>query len=466
MNRHHSPRSHGRSRLRSIWHAFRTPVDPEARVLVQEAWERLDAVAQVPHQTIGRQEEGCGATIGAMPRCDFGCTGCYLGTDANSTPALPLEEVKAQLNVLRERLGPWGNLQITDGEVLLRPIEEVIELLHHARRVELIPMLMTHGEHFRRQPGLLERLMVEGGLVELSIHIDSTQRGRDAPYADVRTEAGLMPLRAEFAEIIRTARRRTGLPLRVASTFTVMPENLPEVGDVVAWFRTNSDAFRIISFQPVAQVGRTRIDGAVSIDDVWAGVADGLAIGDVDDVVRQQWWFGHPDCSRLITGLALHDGDERRYVPVSMGSSAPTARFLETFLRKFGGISFRHDGLPERVARLAGMAIAAPAFVVRDFPRFAWDLIGRLGDGRRLRVIRRVLTRRATLHPFTAGSHHFMSAEELETPRGQERLDSCIFTAPIDGELVPMCTINATDVRARFYEQQREPAPLTIGASG
>ena len=58
-----------------------------------------------------------------------------------------------------------------------------------------------------------------------------------------------------------------------------------------------------------------------------------------------------------------------------------------------------------------------------------------------------------------------MSADELDTPRGQERLKSCIFTAPIDGELVSMCEINATDVRAEFYASQREPMPLTVGAT-
>ncbi len=40
-------------------------------------------------------------------------------------------------------------------------------------------MVMTHGDNLRRQPGLLERLMTEGLLTEVSIHVDITQRGRD-----------------------------------------------------------------------------------------------------------------------------------------------------------------------------------------------------------------------------------------------------------------------------------------------
>ncbi|MHC4652648.1 MAG: radical SAM protein, partial [Planctomycetota bacterium] len=192
-----------------------------------EAWHRLAPEFRVDHQTVGRQEEGCGATIGVMPRCDFGCTGCYLGATANSAEALGLDEIKTQMRLLRQRLGPWGNLQLTDGEVLLRPVEDVVELLQYAREIRLIPMLMTHGDHFRRQPGLLERLMVEGGLVELCIHIDTTQRGRwGAAYNAARHESELMPLRDEFAGMVREARRRTGRPLRVASTVTVTSGNL------------------------------------------------------------------------------------------------------------------------------------------------------------------------------------------------------------------------------------------------
>ena len=131
---------------------------------------------RVPQQMFGRQGNGCGATIGAMPRCDFACRGCYLNDEANRVPAEPVDAIKAQMRLLRPVLGHAGNIQITDGEVTLRPVEEVVELLRYARSLDLIPMLMTHGDSFRRRSGLLERLMVEGGLTEVSIHIDTTQR--------------------------------------------------------------------------------------------------------------------------------------------------------------------------------------------------------------------------------------------------------------------------------------------------
>jgi hypothetical protein len=72
-------------------------------------------------------------------------------------------------------------------------------------------MLMTHGDSFRRRPGLLERLMVEGGLTEVSIHVDTTQRGRQGErWRAARTEAELNPLREEFAAMVRAAQRPPG----------------------------------------------------------------------------------------------------------------------------------------------------------------------------------------------------------------------------------------------------------------
>ncbi len=129
-------------------------------------------------QGLGRQATGCGATAGLQPKCDFSCTGCYLGSEANRIPPLPLSAVLAQLDLLRRHLGPKSNVQITDGEVTLRPVEELITVLHYARSIGTVPMVMTHGDTLREVPGLLDRLMVEGLLTEISIHIDITQRGR------------------------------------------------------------------------------------------------------------------------------------------------------------------------------------------------------------------------------------------------------------------------------------------------
>ena len=44
-----------------------------------------------------------------------------------------------------------------------------------------------------------------------------------------------------------------------------------------------------------------------------------------------------------------------------------------------------------------------------------------------------------------------MSAAEIATPLGQERLDACAFQVPINGELKSMCAVNALGLREEFY---------------
>ncbi len=132
----HSPKL----RPHNLWRLFRAPVPADAQAALDMAWAKIDPKFRTANQMFGRHEEGCGATIGVMPRCDFACRGCYLNDTANTTPALPVAAVTAQLDVLREHLGPWGNVQLTDGEVTLRNTDEVIEILLYARQIELIPM--------------------------------------------------------------------------------------------------------------------------------------------------------------------------------------------------------------------------------------------------------------------------------------------------------------------------------------
>ena len=139
--------------------------------LLRSKWLELPEKFQTLQQMYGRNEEGCGATVGVMPRCDFACKGCYLGKEANHIPPDSMEAIKSQLRLLRSYLGKWGNLQLTDGEVTLRDESELIEILRYAHEIELIPMIMTHGDSFRRDPEFLYRLVKEGYLREVSFHL-------------------------------------------------------------------------------------------------------------------------------------------------------------------------------------------------------------------------------------------------------------------------------------------------------
>ncbi len=139
-------------------------------------------------------------------------------------------------------------------------------------------------------------------------------------------------------------------------------------------------------------------------------------------------------------------------------------------MANWGGISFRADGRALNFVRVLGMACRHPGFALGVAPRFAWSLVRRLDPQRPARLAFRLLTGRARVHSLTIGSHHFMSAQEMATPQGRQRLANCIFTVPVDGELVSMCEVNATDLRRRFYDRVSGdptgvPVEVTVGAS-
>ena len=112
--------------MRSLIEIICEPVLPETRRHLARSWARVPEKFRTPQQMLGRGGNGCGATIGVLPRCDFACVGCYLGEEANRIPPESVEAIKAQMWLLRPNLGNAGNLQLTDGEVTLRPEEELI----------------------------------------------------------------------------------------------------------------------------------------------------------------------------------------------------------------------------------------------------------------------------------------------------------------------------------------------------
>ncbi len=403
----------------------------ETRAALAAAWAGLPERLRGPTQFLGRWYAGCGATIGVMPRCDFSCSGCYLGAGANQLTARPLDEVKAQLRTIRAWLGPAGNLQLTDGEVTLRAEADVIELIAYARSIGLVPMLMTHGETFRRAPGLLERLMERGGLSEVSFHVDTTMRGRRDAYARAASEPDLDRLRAEFAAMIRAARRRTGRRRDAASTVTVTRDTLDAVPGIVRWFLANADAFKMVSFQPLARVGRTDPAlGGVDPDELWERIADGA--GD-SELRRGEGSLGHPSCSRFVQGLVARRGGRLSLVPLYRRDRPEDMRLVAELVDRVGGTSFRLDGPLTRMLRAAELLVRHGGFFAGRVIPHLWRLLRACGR-RRPRY-------------FCIDSHHFMSATETATPLGRERLAACAFRVPIDGVLEPMCAVNALGLR-------------------
>lgn len=464
-----------RATWRSIRDALRRPVFPESRALLAANWRDLSPALQTPRQMLGRQGNGCGATIGAMPRCDFACRGCYLGEEANKIPADSVETIKAQMRALRPKLGPAGNLQLTDGEVTLRPVGDVVELLRYARTLDLIPMLMTHGDSFRRRPELLETLVRDGGLTEVSIHVDTTQRGRVGPWRNPTSEAALNPLRAEFGQMLRDVRARTGINVRAATTMTITPENIGGVADVVRWLSEHPDDFFMISFQPIAQVGRTEdgLGDSVDVEALWREIARGLYGNSSDESVQRllsgQKWLGHPGCNRFVHGVMAQRqatsplvASASTFHPVRQETDVADLERVDGFLHRFGGISFRRDARLTAVARVVGMVARAPRFFARHVAPYAWNWLDRFAPGAPWSALRDLTTGRLKAHGFLFVSHHFMSRAQLETPLGQERVRHCVFHVPVNGALISMCEVNALGIREAYYAQitSRRRAPV------
>jgi hypothetical protein len=449
----------GQSLLRIV----REPVLRESRDKLEESWASLPERFRTKLQMFGRQGNCCGATLGVLPRCDFACTGCYLGEDANHVPPLPVSAVKAQMRALRPLLGPNGNLQLTDGEVTLRDEDELVELLLYADEVGHVPMLMTHGDSFRRRPGLLERLMERGGLREIGIHVDTTMRGRKgAEYRNARSEEELNPLREEFAQMIRDARKTTGRPLVAATTMTINRDNLESVPAAVRCVARNADAFKMLSFQPMAQVGRTAagLGGGVDVEELWRHAARGLfgPAADVSYLLRGQMWLGHEGCNRYVHGFVLFDEGRRpdpTFHPLWLLGEGGDEQAVLGYLDRYGGASFRRDAQGQALIRLAAMVARAPSFWVGKVLPYFWAQARRMAPEGRLALVRRLVSGRARVQRFNIVSHHFMSREEIGTARGRERLDLCVFRLPVGDRLVSMCEVNALGVRDRFYEDIR-----------
>ena len=437
------------------------PVSMETKNLLRNAREALPDQFRTDNQFLGYQYAGCGATIGVMPRCDFACRGCYLGREANRIAPESVVGIKRQLRVIRGWLGEGGNVQITDGEATLRPIEEIIEIIRYARDIGLVPMLMTHGDSFRASPGMLKRLMQEGGLTEVSIHIDTTQRGRSGRgYKYAESEQQLMPLRNEFAQMIRSLRKETGRTLEVATTFTVTDENISDVADVVRWMGQNADAFKMISFQPVAQVGRTeeQLGESLTVNKLWVRIAEGL-YGDkdrVNELMLHQGLFGHPDCTRFVQGaIVTQSGSTPVFHPLFREDDTNAIQLFKEIFHRFGGISFRRFSPWQKIHCLINLLIQNPKFILLSLLPFVLQRL-RDFDGRSARrLIAAWLLGRTQVHYLNIVSHHFMSRAEIETPLGQERIAACVFKVPINDSLVSMCEVNALGYREKYYDSIR-----------
>jgi hypothetical protein len=450
------------SRWRLRWDAFRRPIQEEKATVLKQRWESLPAELRTNNQISGRHLTHCGFILGAS-YCSFHCTHCYLPKNANSIPIPSLEQVKEQIDANRRFQGPGGGLQITGGDVAdaywkSGRGDELIEIVRYAFSVGSIPMLMTHGQTLIEHPDFLERLIVEGGLRQISVHVDMTQAGRHGfPIGRIKCEADLHPVRQAFTDLAVRMRAKTGLALEYALSFTVTRRNIEDVPEVIRWYLADpqrTQIWRMLSFQPEADTGRTIFSQRpITSADVWEKICEGAGLR----LRRDASIFGHPDCNSWASLLIARPSG--KFFPL-LPDDPKFDSLLGKVLAKIGGLSLVSDDAGTPPYRLAGVLFQHPLLALRlafqmtkyfSSRQAAWE------------VVRSVL--RGQVHTLGVGMHNFMDAAQVQRadrdPVIRARLDSCVFKGAVkrDGEwvAVPMCSMNQETWAKVYDERLKDP---------
>ncbi|MEM8962591.1 MAG: hypothetical protein AAGD38_13990 [Acidobacteriota bacterium] len=447
------------------------PIPAEKRDLLAARWRSLPAELRTDRQLVGRQVVHCAYTLGAS-YCSFGCTHCYLPKTANRVPIPSFDEMKAQIDANRRFVGPLGGLQLTGGDLVdaywrFGRADELVQIVRYANDAGTVPMLMTHGQVLLEHPDYFVRLVRDGGLRKIAIHIDITQAGRPGyPIKSLQSERDLSPLRDAFVDLIHDVVRRSRCRFAAAMTLTVTERNITSVGDVMRWLVADPrrlQAFRMISLQPEADVGRTRFSTEpVTPAHTWAEVGRGLGLTLPNDNLH----FGDPACNAMtIVGIDTRTGDAVDLIP----NDEQSRRVWNRMLDRFGGVGSWGERNGEAVLRRLSLLLRDPGLSV-DLVR---HVLARLRAADMWPgAIGSIL--RGRFRPLTVVMHNFMSEAEANSgsPEVERRLAACSFKGAVrrenGWEAVPMCAMNSREregLYARAIASASEPSSTPSGKS-
>ena len=461
-----APRLSTRERWSARWRAFWNPLDAEKKRYLDERWASLPEELKVPNQVSGKHLTHCSFTLGAS-YCSFRCTHCYLPKNANEVPIPSLAQMKEQIDANRRLQGPGAGIQITGGDVAdaywrAGRVEELIEIIQYAYRVGLVPMLFTHGQTLIEQPEFLERLVAEGGLRQVAVHVDMTQAGRHGyPIGRVKSEADLHPVREAFTHLAIRVRRNTGKLLEFAHNCTVTERNIDHVPEIIRWFLADPERthiWRMLSFQPEADTGRTVFSKKpITPADVWEKLQEGTSL----KLRRDATLFGHADCNSWTSILVARPSG--KYCTLLPDDDDFQKLFGDT-LGQIGALSLVNDDAGTPRYRIMGILARNPLLALRILLRAGQHM----GSGKMPReVLQAALQGRA--HTLGIGIHNFMDAGKVAAAPNDSvikaRLDSCVFKGAVkrDGEwgAVPMCSMNEK-VWSEIYSDRLTDKTLTI----
>jgi hypothetical protein len=302
-------------------------------------------------------------------------------------------------------------------------------------------------------------LVVEGGLRQISVHIDMTQAGRHGyPIGRIKSEADLHPVREAFTDLACRIREKTGLPLEYALSCTVTERNLNDIPDLIRWYLADpkkTRIWRILSFQPEADTGRTIFsEKRATPDAVWEKICAGTGV----NADRYSSIFGHPECNNWCSLLISRISGRHILFPPQ---DPATRKLFADILATVGGISFVQDDTGAIPYRVFGALVQHPWLMLRLFGHaFRLALSGQVP----LEFIRALLTGRA--HTVGTGIHNFMDANQVASadhdPVVRARLDSCVFKGAVKRngkwEAVPMCAMNESKWSEVYEERLHNPA--------
>lgn len=453
-------------RALGVLEARTRPLNADTEAALARRWEELPAAVRTPSQLLGQRSSGCEGTHGVFPRCNFACSPCYLGSEANQVrtdAAHTVAEIDAQMSYLRDVRGADQHAQLIGGEVTLLGPEAHAEALETMMAHQRKPMSMSHGDF---DYDYLKRLAINPDgtrrfdFLRFAGHFDSLMRGR-RDINRPRHEADLHPFRARFVGHFERLEREHGVAFDLAHNMTVTPANIDQVSEVV---RGCLDLrFGMMSFQPAAYVGNPRRWSgdfhAVSMDSVWAEIE--AAVG--TRIPYEHVQMGDPRCNRSCHGLIA----QRHWVPILDDRDPRDLAVRDRFLATFRSFDFERPPLTLAIA-LARVLVRDP-LALRGAPGWAWRLARRLGWRRLLFGHPRALT--FVVHAFmdakvVTPAWELMErgerAEDPEIRAAQERLAACSYAMahPDQDRLVPACVQHAV-LDASENVRLRELLPIS-----
>ena len=433
-------------RVRSFVRATK-PVNSEFVEAMRRRWAALPDSARTPGQTLGRHGVGCEGTHGVFPRCNLACTPCYHSRDANRVRVdgkHTLDNVRAQMRLLRRERGPRAHAQLIGGEVSLLPPDDhaaaLLEMRAHGRE----PMSFTHGdfdESYLRALALDADGRPRFSRLSFAAHFDKMMFGRRG-IERPESEAALQPYRERFAAMFPRLRGEHGVRFFLAHNMTVTPANVDEVAEVIAASRNLP--FGMYSFQPAAFVGDDRRWHEdyrdVTPDAVWQQIERGAGAA-LDYRMLEN---GDVRCNRTAWGCYVGD----RWHPWLDAADPRDVATRDAFFRYVGDVSFGAEPGAVLAVKMLRLLARRPQILGVALP-WAWRFARRIG------VL--TLLRERRIRSVTFVMHQFMDAAEVapawallqqgqhsDDPavRGvQERLQACHYAMahPEDGTLVPAC---------------------------